>query len=141
MCESGFTAVQNSFVKAFSSLEDSLDRYIYLLSLSSQLPPPTQELMSETNRIAGCQSQVYVTVSLTEGRCQMDAYSDSRLICGVLYILRECLNGASPGEIDCDELFVFREAGIDELLSETRRKGFAEVLKSVSAAIDALMNE
>lgn len=123
-----FAERQKKITEDFSMMFDDLDRFTYLAALGGKLPKNDSALLDEQNLIAGCQSEVWMTVSISGGIVELHAYSDTMLIRGLLYILGECVNGLHVSEICMQELTVFEDAGLVALLSETRQSGLKSIL-------------
>ncbi|MFP6682744.1 MAG: SufE family protein, partial [Gammaproteobacteria bacterium] len=61
-------AAQAEIVEVFSLFEDWTDRYQYIIDLGRKLPDLSSEQKIESNRLKGCQSQVWIVTKNREGR-------------------------------------------------------------------------
>ena len=57
---------QDRIIEEFSIFDEWLDRYDYLIELSSELPPIAPEHRTEQYVIKGCQSRVWIDARLDE---------------------------------------------------------------------------
>lgn len=123
----------------FSGMADELDRYSYLTALGGMLDMPEEGFMTEDRLVKGCQSQVWLELAYDcDEKLRLTAYSDTLIVRGLLYILRECINGADRTELLNGDLFVFDKAGISELLSPTRRGGLSSIIGEIRRRAETL---
>jgi len=113
------------------SYSDEFDRLNALIAYSAQLPEPSPLLLTQEHLVSGCQSKVWTQLIRQNGHVFLNAYSDTRIIRGILAILKHILDG-EPEEIlsSLDESLLSR-LGIEELLSANRRSGFRAILASI----------
>ena len=74
----------------FASLPDGFARYSYLTELSALLSPP-REVRQDQFLYRGCQSKVWLHVTVENGLCHLAADSDTLIIRGILSLFRELL--------------------------------------------------
>ena len=60
--------VQQEIVDTFSFLEEWTDRYQHIIDLGRETDNFPEELKVESNLIAGCQSQVWISSKMEDGR-------------------------------------------------------------------------
>lgn len=83
----------------------------------------------DANRVHGCESQVWLVGSLTDGRWQFSASSDARLIRGLVALLLARVNGLSAVELQQVDLpDWFDQLGLNRQLSPSRSNGLNAVL-------------
>ncbi|MBO4831879.1 MAG: SufE family protein [Oscillospiraceae bacterium] len=126
-----FIERQNEVLALFADAYDDLDRYTVLIALGGMLEQPDVSFMTDDRLVKGCQSQVWLDLARSDGTLELTAYSDTLIVRGLLYILRECINGATAGEFLSGELFVFERAGVSDLLSPTRRSGLSSIISEI----------
>jgi len=120
--------------EGFALFDDWEDRYRYLMELGRELPTLTAEEMVEANRVSGCQSRVWLTTALRDGRLQLRAGSDAAFVQGILALLLRVFNDRTPGEILATGPDFLARLGLDEALSMSRRNGAAAVVGRIQAA-------
>ncbi|XP_047341090.1 quinolinate synthase, chloroplastic-like [Impatiens glandulifera] len=87
-------------VSEFDSLTESIDRVKRLLCYGTLLPPFDESLRSDSNRVMGCVSRVWLDVKMdSEGKMRIRADSDSEITRGFCSCLIWILDGGSPDEV------------------------------------------
>lgn len=109
----------------FSFLIDWEDKYRYLIELGDALPPFPEEDKTDDHKVDGCQSQVWMTAEKTGDTYTFHATSDAHIVRGLIAVLLTLINGKTATEIlALDIPSIFRELGLEDHLSPTRRNGF-----------------
>lgn len=122
---------QQEIIKDFEFLGDWEQKYEYLIDLGKELKPLPEELKTEENLIKGCQSQVWISASLNEGKIYFEADSDGILPKGIVAMLSHIYSGHSANEIlDSDFKFI-EEIGLQEFLSPSRANGLTSMTKQI----------
>ncbi|GJD97056.1 SufE family protein [Methylobacterium iners] len=117
-----------TIIENFSILDEGMDRYEYLIELGRALPPFPQDLVTEENRVHGCESQVWVDIRFAdngpERRAALRGTSDSVITKGLIALVMAIYGGKTPREIaDIDVLTVFKEVGLGNHLTSKRANG------------------
>ena len=96
----------------FSLLDDWEDRYRYLIELGRTLPPLPEALRTDSNKVRGCASQVWLATDIQRRNGTPDftflADSDAHIVRGLIAILFAIYNGRPLDEvlaIDPDPIF------------------------------------
>jgi len=122
---------QVSITARFNAIEDWESRYREIIALGKQLPDMPEDQHTEANKVKGCQSQVWLSPRVEEGRIYFHADSDAAIVRGLVALLVEVYNGHSPDEIlAADETFLDR-IGLIEHLSQTRSNGLSAMIKQI----------
>ena len=109
----------------FSYLSDWEDRYRYLIEMGDSLPPFPDSDKTDTHKVEGCQSQVWLTSSKQGDQYFFNATSDAHIVRGLEAVLLTFVNGKTALEIQkFDFTDAFKRLGLEEHLSPTRRNGF-----------------
>jgi cysteine desulfuration protein SufE len=119
--------------------EDWSDRYQYIIGLGAKLPPLDEEYRTDTYKVEGCMSQVWLRSEIVEGqgqkRLRFDADSDSSIVKGLFAILRILFSGKTPDEILAVDLEdAFERIGLEQHLSPNRRNGFYAMIEEIRRA-------
>ena len=122
---------QDQIIEEFSIFDEWLDRYNYLIELSSELPAIAPEHRTEQYLIKGCQSRVWVDAELREGRVYFSADSDAIITKGIIALLIKVLNGRTPQEIIDTDLYFIDRIGLSENLSPTRSNGLLAMIRQM----------
>lgn len=131
MNASAIQNVQQEIIEEFGFFDDWTGRYQYLIDLGRKLPPMADTDMTDTNKVDGCQSQVWIVVSGDAQRLDMRATSDSAIVSGLVALLLRVYSGHSAQEIlDTDPAFI-NAIGLGKHLSPTRSNGLASMVKTI----------
>lgn len=122
----------NEIADRFALLGDWEQRYQYLIELGERLPPMPEALKTESNRVQGCMSRVYVAAYRRPeqpGHIYYYGDCDTAIIKGVLALLIDLCAGRSADAIqaiDMDEVFARLQLG--EHLSPNRHVGIYAIV-------------
>ncbi|MBR6544071.1 MAG: SufE family protein [Alistipes sp.] len=116
-------AIQDAIIEEFSMFDDWLDKYDYLISLSDSLPLIDEGKRTEKYLIEGCQSRVWVSSEMRDGKVYYAADSDAIITKGIITLLIRVMSGRAPEEIADIDLYFIDAIGLGENLSPTRSTG------------------
>jgi len=100
--------------------QDWMERYEYVIGLGKQLPSMPEELKIEDKLIRGCQSQVWLDASYSDGVMHYQADSDSLITKGMIAIFIRVFDGEAPEAIVAADMGFIDETGLKEHLAPTR---------------------
>jgi len=123
--------IQKEIVEEFSLFENKNDQYNYIIELGKSLPKLDDTYKLDTNLIKGCQSNVWLTTDVEEGKIIFSGDSDAILVKGLVQMLIRVLSGKSPDEIIETDLFFIKEVGLNQMLSMTRSNGLVSMVKQM----------
>ena len=121
--------IQDEIIEEFTSFDDWMDRYSLLIDYGNGLEPFPEEDKNDENLIDGCQSKVWFTAQLQEGRVIYRGDSDAILVKGIVALLIRVLSGHTPEEIINTQLYFIDEIQLREHLSPTRSNGLNAMLR------------
>ena len=120
--------IQDEIIEEFAMLDNWIDRYELLCDYGRSLKGFPEQQRTKQNLIDGCQSQVWFTAALKDGRVVYQADSDAILVKGIVSLLLRVLNNQPAKDIANAELYFIKEIGLQEHLSPTRSNGLAAML-------------
>lgn len=123
--------IQDEIIDEFSAFDDWMDRYSLLIELGNDLQPFPEADRNEQNLIDGCQSKVWFTAEIEDGRVIFHGDSDAILVKGIVALLIRVLSGHTPKEIVDAELYFIDQINLREHLSPTRSNGLVAMLKQM----------
>ncbi|MCL2938706.1 MAG: SufE family protein [Trichodesmium sp. St15_bin1_1] len=127
-------------VKKFKRASSNKLRYEQLLWYAKKLPDfPEAEKIPE-NKVYGCQSQVYITANLDDGKVCYQGESDAQLVKGLVALLIEGLNGLTPQEITQITPDFIQETGLTVSLTPSRANGFYNIFKLMKSKANLYSN-
>lgn len=124
---------QDEIIEEFEAFDDWMDRYQLLVDYGKELkkhPMPETDKVDQ-NKIDGCQSTVWFTAKLQDGKVIYQGDSEALLVQGIVALLLRVLSGHSPEEIVKADLYFIDRIGLREHLSPTRSNGVAAMLKQM----------
>jgi len=124
---------QDEIIEEFESFDEWLDRYQLIIDYANDLKanPLPEEDKNDQNLIDGCQSKVWFTCRLEDGKIFYKGDSDAILVRGIVALLIDVLSGHTPQEIIDADLYFIDRIGLREHLSPTRSNGVAAMLKQM----------
>jgi cysteine desulfuration protein SufE len=123
--------LQNEIIEEFELFDDWLERYQLIIDYGKQLKPMPEADKNDQNLIDGCQSTVWFTCRVEEGKLFFTGDSDAILVKGIVALLLQVLSGQTPQDIIEADLYFIDRIGLREHLSPTRSNGIAAMLKQI----------
>ncbi|MBR5821284.1 MAG: SufE family protein [Alistipes sp.] len=120
--------IQDAIIEEFAMFDDWLDKYDYIISLSDSLPEIDPAKRTDKYLIEGCQSRVWVSSELKDGKMFYSADSDAIITKGIIALLISVMNGRSPEEAANIDLYFIDAIGLGENLSPTRSNGLRAMI-------------
>ncbi|SFF23354.1 Cysteine desulfuration protein SufE [Fontimonas thermophila] len=130
-------------IETFELLGDWEERYRYLIELGRKLPPLPEAERTETNKVRGCMSQVWLTHRVVPGtppRLEFLGDSDAHIVKGLIALLFGLLSGKTAQEILATDVSgLFERLGLENHISMNRRNGFYAMVERIRQMAQAQM--
>ena len=129
-------SIQDKIRADFAALDDSDDKWAYLLKIARSHPVMDESLADEKFLVKGCATRLYCVPQFAEGKLVLHIDTDQggdnpMIVRGLAALASQVYSGQSPKEIlEADPSF-FQEIGLNVALSATRANGFASLLKQI----------
>ena len=123
--------VENEVVEEFSMFDEWLDKYEYLIELGKSLKDFPESSKTDDNLIKGCQSRVWLSYRIEEGKIFFNADSDAIITKGIISLLIRIYSGRTPEEILSSDFSVVDKIGLKENLSPTRANGLVSMIARI----------
>lgn len=123
--------IQDEIIEEFSNFDDWMDRYSLLIEYGNGLDAFPEADKTDANLIDGCQSKVWFTAEMQEGRVIYHGDSDAILVKGIVALLIRVLTNHTPEEIVNTKLYFIDEINLREHLSPTRSNGLNAMLRKM----------
>lgn len=137
--EESIAQTQQAIVDSFQCLGNWMARYEYLIDLGRSLPDFPDKWRTETNRLHGCQAQVWMVSELRDHKLFFQARSDSAIVTGLLALLMQVYSGRLPQEILSHPPDFLRAIELEQHLSPNRANGLFHMMERIRlTAQDAL---
>jgi cysteine desulfuration protein SufE len=121
----------------FELLDEWDDRYRYVIELGRTLPPLPEEAHTETNKVRGCASQVWLLTHVKPNgdggpALSFEGDSDAHMVRGLIAILFALYSGKAAREIlQTDALALFDRLGLRENLTPQRSNGLRSMVERI----------
>jgi len=120
-------------IDTFEFLDDWEDRYRYVIDLGRKLPPLNASEMTDTYKVRGCQSQVWLIPEKdADGRIQLRGDSDAHIVKGLVALMLLIFSGKTPAEIlATDARAILDKLGLSAHLSPMRANGLFSMVERI----------
>lgn len=127
------TTAIDELVDNFALFDDWEERYRYLIDLGNQLPAMDEALKTDTSKVQGCMSQVWMVTGWGgDGRLTLLADSDAQIVRGLIAVVHAAFSGKTRDEVLATDIdAIFKQLGLDQHLSPNRRNGFFSMVERI----------
>lgn len=123
--------IEEQIIEEFSIFDDWMDKYNYLIEMGKSLPMIDEKYKTDQYLISGCQSKVWVSAEMADGKVIFKADSDAIITKGVISLLIRVLSNQTPDDILSADLDFIDTIGLKEHLSPTRSNGLTAMIKQM----------
>ena len=129
----------DDIIENFALLDEWDDRYRYVIELGRTLTPLPEAEHTETNKVRGCASQVWLVTHVKPDGAggpilTFEGDSDALIVRGLIAILFAMYSGKGAKEIlSIDALAVFERLGLKENLTPQRSNGLRSMVERIRA--------
>ncbi len=123
--------IQDEIIEEFSVFDDWMDKYSLIIDMGNTLEPMAEEDKVPQNIIEGCQSRVWITARMEDGKVRFSGESDAIIVRGIVSLLLRVLDNQTPQTILDTDLYFLKEIGLQEHLSPTRSNGLVSMLRQM----------
>jgi cysteine desulfuration protein SufE len=128
-------ATLNEMIDDFGFLEDWEDRMRYVIELGKALPDLPDAGKTAENKVQGCASQVWLSVSSGEGADPVMHFrgdSDAFIVRGLVAIVLEAYSNKKASDVVAfDALDLFKQIGLLEHLTAQRANGLRSMIQRI----------
>ena len=105
------------------------ERYRFIIQAGKHLPQPSPDELAQMQSIQDCEAGLWFkTIPQNDGTFQFQAYSEARIMNGLLWLLLQNINGQTSNQLQQFNIRqFFDEIGIASRLSETRLNGLKQI--------------
>jgi cysteine desulfurase/selenocysteine lyase len=126
----------------FDFLPDKMAKAEQIEDYARELPPQFEQLKKLTDRLAGCQSQVYLISRRVPGspdRLEFAADADATIVRGEIAMLQKLFSGQKASDILAfDVNHFFSRIGFEHFLTQQRRTGLASMIDRIRQLAQAI---
>ena len=131
MIQQSINDIQDRIIREFNLFQDWTEKYEHLISIGKKLPPIEESHRIDSNKVHGCQSQVWLHAQYLDGKVHYQADSDALIVKGIIALLLRLYNDRSPDEIIETNPDFISKIGLDKHLSQNRANGLLAMLKQI----------
>ena len=105
------------------------ERYRFIIQAGKHLSQPSPDKLAQMQSIQGCEAGLWFkAIQQNDGTFQFQAYSEARIMNGLLWLLLQNINGQTNNQLQQFNIRqFFDELGIASRLSETRLNGLKQI--------------
>lgn len=118
--------------------DDWEERYKYIIDLGRDLPAMDDALKTDSRKVVGCQSSVWLDVREEAGLWHFLVDSDAIIVRGLLALVMAAFDSKSPAQIlhfDVDGYF--QQLDLERHLSPTRGNGLRAIVAKIQTLAKA----
>lgn len=124
--------IQDEIINEFSLLDGDMEMTVfYIMELGQKLPAMPDKDKTEENVVKGCQSKVWLTSDLENGKVYFIADSNTAITKGLVSLLTRIFNGQTPDNILSADLYFMHKIGMERFIGTQRSNGFAAMIKQM----------
>jgi cysteine desulfuration protein SufE len=122
-------------------IDDWDERYRYIIDLGRKMPPFPEALRTDSVKVRGCASQVWLVSTRENGKLAFVGDSDALIVRGLIALLMQLYSGKTPAEIlAIDAKQILTGLGLDTHLSQQRSNGLFSMVERIRADARAAMS-
>lgn len=121
----------NEVLEDLELFDDWTDKYEYIISLGKELETMSDDDKVEDNLVKGCQSRVWLSAKMNDGKIDFSADSDAVISKGIIALLVKILGGHEPKDLLANDLSFIDKMGLKEHLSPNRSNGLVGMMKQM----------
>ncbi|HZX75515.1 MAG TPA: SufE family protein [Cyclobacteriaceae bacterium] len=124
--------IQDEIINEFSLLDGDMEMTVfYVMELGQKLPSFNEADQTEDNVVKGCQSKVWLTAKLEDGKILFSADSNTAITKGLVSLLVRIFSGQTPEDILESNLYFMQKIGMERFIGTQRSNGFAAMIKQM----------
>jgi cysteine desulfuration protein SufE len=128
----------DEIIEDLEFFDDWEDRYKYIIDLGKGLAPMSEDLFTTERLVKGCQSNVWLDVSVDDERLKFLVSSDAIIVKGLLAVVMAAFDNKTPAQIiDFDIEKYFQVIDLEGHLSPTRGNGLRSIVAKIRAIAQA----
>ena len=118
------TTIQQNIIEDFEILEDDFEMTLnYLMELGEKLEEYEEKNKTDENIVKGCQSKVWLSYELKDGKLFFSGDSNTSITKGLLSLLIKVFSGKTPKDILDTKLFFVNKTGLCRFIGTQRSNG------------------
>ena len=124
---------EDQLVAQLSQIEDPLERLTLVQDRVRKSPPLPAEHRSESNRIHGCATKVWLLPECRDGVCRFQVDSESSIVRGLASLITEVFSGTPAADAADFESKIIERLGFARMITPTRLHGLLKLEETIRA--------
>lgn len=131
---------EHKLLRNFARCQEWEERYLYMIELGRRLVVLTEAQRSDSNLIAGCQSQVWIDMQKqVDGTINFAGDSDAAIVKGLVAIVIILFQGKTVEQIlSLDVKSFFSQLALEQHLTRSRTQGLNAMIRAILAQATSL---
>ncbi|CNB56801.1 cysteine desulfuration protein SufE [Yersinia similis] len=128
---------RDKLIRNFSRCLNWEEKYLYIIELGGQLAPLTEQQRHPENLISGCQSQVWIAMTLSaEGHVIFAGDSDAAIVKGLVAVVFILYHNLTPQQIvSLDVRPFFADLALSQHLTPSRSQGLEAMIRAIRTKV------
>lgn len=123
--------IQQNIIEEMDLFEDWTDKYEYIIELGKSLNTISEDKKIDSNKIKGCQSNVWLDAEFENGVVKFSADSDALIVKGLVSLVLKVFSNQAPQDIINANLDFIEKTGLSQHLAQTRSNGLLAMVKQI----------
>jgi cysteine desulfuration protein SufE len=124
---------EDQLVAQLSQIEDPLESLTLVQDRVRKSPPLPAEHRSESNRIHGCATKVWLLPECRDGICCFQVDSESSIVRGLASLITEVFSGTPSSDAADFESKIIERLGFARMITPTRLHGLLKLEETIRA--------
>jgi cysteine desulfuration protein SufE len=129
---------QDRLLAQLRLFEDPHERLGFIQERARKISPLPEEFRTESHRVSGCVTRVWIRCTHTGEACVFEVDSESSMVRGLALLVCEVYSGCSAAEVAEFGSTLVSLAGLDRVVTPTRLHGLSrvqEVIREFARAV------
>ncbi len=128
---------RDKLIRNFSRCLNWEEKYLYIIELGGQLAPLSEQQRHPENLISGCQSQVWIAMTLSaEGHVIFAGDSDAAIVKGLVAVVFILYHDLTPQQIiSLDVRPFFADLALSQHLTPSRSQGLEAMIRAIRTKV------
>ncbi len=122
--------IQDQIIDEFSVLSGDLEMAVFfIMELGQKIPKMEESEITDQNLVKGCQSKVWLTAKIEDGKIFFNADSNAEITKGLVSLLIRIFSGQTADDIINADLYFIDKIGMNRFIGTQRSNGFGAMIK------------
>ena len=124
---------QHQLAQTLLQFEDAQERLAFVQDRVRRRPALGEEHRTESCRVQGCATKVWLVCALRDGCCWFEVDSESAMVRGLAALFADCYSGATAEEVVAFDCSILEAARLERRITPTRLHGLTQMVSSMKS--------